>query len=491
MLHLPQRCSHHLLMGTFMTVLSLCIATGKSSVQAESLSSTNNQNQISCAPPPRLLVTDYGVVGDGKTDDTVAMRRLLRTPSCSNNNTKDCPCHKHIVVPEGAIVMTFPLNMTSHTTLQVDGTLQAMANEAHWTIIPPNPIYGDSQDRGVYQYQGFLYAEHATNIRVTGSGIIDGSGPYWWDLFHNAPQKLKAGRPNLFQTNNCTDIEIDSVTMKDAAFWTVHPMLSRNIYIHHMKIRAKMYAPNVDGIDPDSCQNVLIEYNDVSCGDDHIAIKSGGCGPNRPNNCMDPDWQYRVIHDHYVTRNVTVRHNIFRTGMGIAVGSDTSGGMKDVFIYNNTVGVCEAGHDDEHRSCGWGPALHLKTTLLRSNTIDNIIFRDNIVYNTSMFIFVETDYQVREQDIPPHYNMTVVKNIVFENNQALGEAVGANFHCSKLDPCHEIRVVNNTIAKAAKNGRNPWGCQYIDSYHVGGNTPEGLEDCMAKSMSPTTAVLEE
>jgi polygalacturonase len=282
-------------------------------------------------------------VGDGKTDDTAAMRRLLQSPCDAlptlrtngipdvksqrhpepivHPTTNTCPCHKHIVIPKGTIVVTYPLNMTSHMTLQVDGILQAIASTAHWPILPPNPIYGDSQDFiHTNQYQGFLYAEHARNIRVTGSGVIDGNGPYWWDLIAQARTNkdnnndlLQAGRPNLFQTNNCSGIEMNHVTMKDAAFWTVHPMLSRDIHIHYLTIRAKLYAPNVDGIDPDSCQNVMVEYNDISCGDDHIAIKSGVCGPHLPNDCRDADWHSRV--GHYLTWNVTIRHNIFRTGM--------------------------------------------------------------------------------------------------------------------------------------------------------------------------------
>ena len=32
---------------------------------------------------------------------------------------------------------------------------------------------------------------------------------------------------------------------------------------------------NGDGIDVDSCQNVLIEHNFINCGDDHVTLLSG------------------------------------------------------------------------------------------------------------------------------------------------------------------------------------------------------------------------
>ena len=435
------------------------------------------------------IATDHGVVGDGISDETLAMRRLLAEP-CQTDTaafSKDCPCHRHIVIPPGATVATLPLNLTSHTTLQVDGTLLAIPATSQWPVIPPSPIYGDSEDRNggwlVNQYQSFLYAQDSTNIKIMGSGVIDGSGPFWWDLFHN--NTLQAGRPNLFQTNNCTDLELTGVTFQDAGFWTLHPQLSRNIHIHHIRIRAKMYAPNVDGIDPDACQNVMIEYNDVACGDDHIAIKSGVCGPPGSgyyNLCLDPDYQARQ--PTYLTRNITVRHNTFRTGMGIAIGSESSGSIEDIYVYNNSIGVCDAGHDDVYRSCGWGPALHIKTTVTRSGSIRNIVFDNNTIYNTSMFLFVETNYQTSNHDLPANYPITNLSEIYFQNNRGLGGAMGAAFHCDAHDPCHHVTVVNNTIVKAAAGNVNPWSCQYIDSFVVADNVPDGLEECMAQSMNP-------
>ena len=178
-----------------------------------------------------------------------------------------------------------------------------------------------------------------------------------------------------------------------------------------------MYAPNSDGIDPDSCRNVMIEHNDVSVGDDHIAIKAGRCGDGSvPNDCRDP---WFLDGRHYLTENVTVRSNIFRIGMGIAVGSETSGTIRNVNIYDNIVGLCDAGHCNG-TCCGWSPALHLKTTPSRGGRVENIMFRNNTVYNTSSFIFLEVNYQTKEIVIPTDYPPTLVRNITFQDNLALG-----------------------------------------------------------------------
>jgi polygalacturonase len=447
-------------------------------------------------------VTQHGVVGDGIHDDTESMRRLL-LPSNHRSTLDDslipfsfscCCCHRRkIVIPAHITVLSYPLNLTSCTTFQVDGTLLAMPSTEHWPILPPVATYGSSEDTfhggfTINQYHPFVYAANASHIRITGNGNIHGNGEYWWDLFQNNSTPLQlAGRPNLIQTVHCNNVEIDSVTLINSAFWTVHPMLSRNIHIHHMTLRAPMYAPNVDGIDPDSCENVLIEYNDIACGDDHIAIKAGLCGMpddhRSINHCTDPHWPS------VPTRNVTVQHNIFRTGMGIAIGSESSGSIQDVYIFNNSIGVCQTGHDDPHKSCGWGPALHLKTTITRSGSIQNVTFDRNMVYNTSMFILVETNYHGENQpQLPANYPKTIVQTIVFSNNVALGTATAAIFHCDAQDPCHEIHVINNTIVNVEDETTNPWGCQYIQSYHVQGNRPGGLEECMERSMNGTRGV---
>ena len=93
-------------------------------------------------------------------------------------------------------------------------------------------------------------------------------------------------------------------------------------------------------------------YNDISTGDDGIAIKAGACGsaaaPNggalqggpTPIQCINDT---KFSDGTYLTQNVTVRYNTFRIGMGISVGSESSGGIKDVFIHDNIIGLCEQG----------------------------------------------------------------------------------------------------------------------------------------------------
>lgn len=235
-----------------------------------------------------------------------------------------------------------------------------------------------------------------------------------------------------------------------------------------------------------SCKDVLIEFVHIECGDDHIAVKAGVCGVSSPNNCSDPIWSSGM----YRTNNVTVRHSTFGRGMGIAIGSEMSGSISNVTIYNNTIGLCDTGAVDPSRGCGWGPALHVKTTISRGGELKDIVFYNNTVWNTSMFILLEIGYQTNSNELPPYtYESTKVQNIAFIRNVARGSAVSASFICSKYDACHNISILGNQILVSQSTTRSPWNCRFIaGDYIATNNVPPGLEECLSNSMSNTTVI---
>ena len=150
-----------------------------------------------------------------------------------------------------------------------------------------------------------------------------------------------------------------------------------------------------------------------------------------------PFWVYPDLNfsdGTYRTQNVTVRHNTFRVGVGISVGSESSGGIVDVLIHDNVNGLCEAGHC-LGKCCGWGPAMHLKPALTRGQMIDNVVFWDNTIFNNTGVIDMETNYQSRGTLLTGHAP-TKVKNIVFTGNRTLGGCTGQRI----VHPQHKGRV---------------------------------------------------
>ena len=84
----------------------------------------------------------------------------------------------------------------------------------------------------------------------------------------------------------CANVRIEDVTVLNSPFWTIHPLYCDGLSIVNVTVRNPHDAPNTDGIDVDSCVNVLIEGCRIAVGDDGIALKSGsgadGLRVNRP-----------------------------------------------------------------------------------------------------------------------------------------------------------------------------------------------------------------
>jgi polygalacturonase len=135
--------------------------------------------------------------------------------------------------------------------------------------------------------------------------------------------------------------------------WNVHPVYSENIIVRGITVQS-LESPNGDGIVPDSCKNVLIEYNHLETGDDAVVIKSG---------LNEDGLKIGIASENIVVRNFTARD--VRTGSGgIVFGSETSGGILNVYVHDAYFDGCDRG-------------IRFKTTRGRGNIIENI-YIDNV-----------------------------------------------------------------------------------------------------------------
>src|SRR5690349_13717467 len=121
----------------------------------------------------------------------------------------------------------------------------------------------------------------------------------------------------------------------------------RNVYAKN-----PWYAQNGDGIDVESCKNVLIEDSKFDVGDDGICIKSGRDAEGRKRGMP--------------TENVTIRNCVvYHAHGGFVVGSEMSGGAKNINVENCTFVGTDIG-------------LRFKTTRGRGGVVENI-YIDNIL----------------------------------------------------------------------------------------------------------------
>ena len=112
-------------------------------------------------------ILDYGAVGDGKTLDTSAIQYAINNCSVDTNEMNT------IIFPDKYNFLTYPFKiLASNTKLQIDGVITCPMDYKNW------PIHGND-------YQHLITNNHnIDNITITGSGLINGNGLYWYPWSH-------------------------------------------------------------------------------------------------------------------------------------------------------------------------------------------------------------------------------------------------------------------------------------------------------------------
>jgi unsaturated rhamnogalacturonyl hydrolase len=226
-------------------------------------------------------------------------------------------------------------------------------------------------------------------------------------------------RPNFIQIYSSRNVLIDGVKIVRSPMWEVHPVLSENITVRGVEIVS--HGPNNDGCNPDSSKDVLIENCSFDVGDDCVAIKSGRNEDGR-----------RIARP---AENIIVRGSSMRDGhAGVAIGSEISGGAKNIFIENNRM---DSPHLDR--------ALRLKSNARRGGVIDGVYFRNAVVGQVSEALLT-IDFLYEEGprgDFPPTAKNISIENVRAERSPRLFYIVG--FPAATIDAIH---VENTQILSA-------------------------------------------
>jgi unsaturated rhamnogalacturonyl hydrolase len=262
-------------------------------------------------------------------------------------------------------------------------------------------------------YSPFIYAFEQENIAVTGEGTLDGqaSETNWWRWTKHGTGQDRADRdalfqmgedgvpvsqrvfgaghflrPNFIQPYRCRNILIEGVTILRSPMWEIHPVLSENITVRGVKIDS--HGPNNDGCDPESCRDVLIENTVFDTGDDCIAIKSGRNNDGR--------------HVGVASENLVIRGCTMKDGHGgVVLGSEISGGCRNVFVEDCTMDSPELDR-----------ALRIKSNARRGGVLENIFMRNVRIGRVAEAVLtVDLLYEEGAKgDFPP-----TVRNIQFDH----------------------------------------------------------------------------
>ncbi len=382
-------------------------------------------------PAHNFPITDFGAVGDGKTDCHAAIAKAIEACTQAGGG--------HVVVPAGLFFCDGPVHLKSNVDLHLSSgaTLGFGADPAHYLPAVLTRYEGTL----LYGHSPRIYAYRAVNVAVTGRGIIDGNARETFALLKTSKEKgspaelRKMGaegvpvdqrlfgggrwlRPSLLQPFDCLNVLIEGVTLRDSTFWCVHPVFCRNVTVRGVTVDS-MNANN-DGCDPDSCADVLIEDCDFHTGDDSIAIKSG----------RDQDgWKAARPSENIVIRHCTMRSR----WSALCIGSEMSGGVRNVFM-------------EDCRLAGVASAFYFKGNLDRGGVVEHVRAR-RITADAvrEAFVRFETSYHgYRGGNYPPAFHDFVLEDLTCSQ----GGAYGIYLEGVAAAPIRDVTVRHATIGTA-------------------------------------------
>jgi polygalacturonase len=334
--------------------------------------------------------------------------------------------------------------------LAEDSEILGVEDEKYWPLMPPLPSYGYGRERPGPRYGSLIHGQNLKDIVITGhNGTINGQGQSWWKKHQR--RLLNYTRGPLVQIMWSSDIVIANITMRDSPFWTLHPYDCKNVTIRNVTILAPVTgAPNTDGIDPDSCEDMVIEDCYISTGDDAIAIKSGwdqfGIAYGRPSTNI-------------LIRNLVVRSVI---SAGVSIGSEMSGGISNVTIENLLIWNSRRG-------------IRIKTAPGRGGYIRNITYKNLTLDNVRVGIVIKTDYNEHADDNYDRKAYPILSGFSFAGIHGQGVRVPVRIHGSEQIPVRNVTFRDMSVGLTYKK-KHIFQCSFVKGRVFGSIFPRPCEN---------------
>lgn len=377
-------------------------------------------------------VLSYGARGDGVTMNTAAIVSAIADVASHGGGV--------LYFPPGTY-LTCPFNLTSNMELRLDNsTLLASPLFSDWAIIAPLPSYGRGRDFPGPRYTSLIHGYNLTSVKITSnsSGVINGQGTEWWAAVKNGSLTVTPG--HLLELLWSDGIEVSNLHFVDSPFWNIHPWSSNDVHVHDVVVRAPNTSVNTDGVDPDSCSNVLLERLDIITGDDCIAVKSG--------------WNQFGVNYGVPTVNVVITNMTCTTPKAacIAIGSEMSGGVANVTASGINCSLV-------------GTGLNVKSALGRGGYVRNITFNDVIMGPGVVGTALMAADTYSDQYPPAPLNTSLVpivdgiliSNVVVTSGSGVVNQLGA-FEGLNVSWIKNVHMENVTLGTPIKK---TWGCSNV------------------------------
>ncbi|MBR5751736.1 MAG: glycoside hydrolase family 28 protein [Clostridia bacterium] len=382
-------------------------------------------------PERSVCITDFGGVPGGREKNTLAFQSAIAHLSALGGG--------RLNVPEG-LWLTGPIHLQSGVELHVEKGAEVRFTADREDYLPP--VFTMFEGVRCFTYSAPIYARYCHDIAVTGEGRFNGQGFCWWytavdragvEALYKAgedglpvEQRVYASdalclRPNLLHFVDCENVTIQGAEFTFSPFWTVHPTWCRNLIVRDISVyNPWVHAPNTDGCNLEGCSRALIDGIQVDTGDDAVCLKSGRDFDGRRVN---------IPCENVVVRRVKAK----RSHGGVTIGSEMSGGVKNILV-----------EDCEFQNSLIG--LWIKTAPERGGAVENIEYRNIRALKLREYALCITMGYYVDGNLPADAPfMPRIRHIGIDGLSCEKAGTGLYIHGMQSSPIEDVHIENADV----------------------------------------------
>ena len=409
---------------------------------------------------PVFSIADYGARNDGAAPATEAIARAIQAAKAAGGGT--------VYVPTGRYV-TGPIELASNLVLYIEAgaTLEFPAIRLPFTpsrmqgveCLTPVPLVG---------------GHHLENVTITGRGVLKTDNAEWlkvmpwikptandpgspfgrnWEhllelielrrpvpaeAYEKAAPEL---RPTFIRLMESRNVLIEGIRVIGSPMWVIDLLYTDNAVVRDVVIESYS-GKETDGIGIDSSRNIRISGCYIDTGDDGIVLKSGkdadGLRVNRP------------------TENVSIAHcTVHRAHGAVTIGSETSGGVRNVVAGNITCDGTQMG-------------VRIKSRRGRGGTVENLRFNNWTLENVGQAVNI-TNYYVFDGETttapePVSERTPVFRNIAISGMTVRGARVAIDIEGLPEMPIDGVRI--SDFVASARSGMKAYNTTALELHNV-------------------------
>jgi hypothetical protein len=242
-------------------------------------------------------IRDFGAKSGGKYLCTRAIQGAI--DKCGGNGGGT------VYLPAGTW-LTGTVYLENQITIWLDPGCTLLGSEDKGDYGRPRALRDTKNEK--FSYWAILAGKNLHHIAIRGRGTIDGQGVNF---------KYKGGpRPKNIYLEDCCDVLIEGVRLRDAGSWMQHYRNCDRLTIRDIAVFNHV-SYNNDGLNVDSCRDVIITGCVVDSDDDAIVLKSLSLKP---------------------CENITISNCIISSHCNsVKMGTESGGGFQNIAVTNCTI----------------------------------------------------------------------------------------------------------------------------------------------------------